>query len=126
MEKGKIESFKDLLVWQKGVEIADELYLVTRKFPKEELFGLTSQIRRAAVSVPANIAEGWGRNRTKSYIQFIRISVGSLYELETLLTIANNQNYIDQNQKSILSDKIDDLGKMLNSLLKKLEKYSND
>jgi four helix bundle protein len=124
MEKKKIESYKDLVVWQKGIELVNELYTVTKEFPKEEMFGLTNQIRRAAVSVPANIAEGWGRNSTKNYIQFIRISIGSLYEIETQLVIANNQNYITNQKKSTLSEKIDELGKMLNTLLKKLDNYN--
>lgn len=96
MEQKKIESYKDLIVWQKGIELVNELYAITKKFPKEEIFGLTNQIRRAAVSVAANIAEGWGRNSTKNYIQFLRISRGSLYEIETMLVIANNQNYINE------------------------------
>ncbi len=87
------------------------------------MFGLTNQIRRAAVSVPANIAEGWGRNSTKNYIQFIRISIGSLYEIETQLIIANNQNYITNQKKSALSARIDELGKMLNKLLKSLDNF---
>jgi four helix bundle protein len=123
MEKKKIESYKDLVVWQKGIELVNELYTVTKEFPKEEMFGLTNQIRRAAVSVPANIAEGWGRNSTKNYIQFIRISIGSLYEIETQLIIANNQNYITNQKKSALSARIDELGKMLNKLLKSLDNF---
>jgi four helix bundle protein len=123
MEKKKIESYKDLVFWQKGIELVNELYTVTKDFPKDELFGLTNQIRRAVVSVPANIAEGWGRNSTKNYIQFIRISAGSLYELETLLVIARNQKYISDKIRVDLSDKIDELGKRLNVLLNKLEKY---
>jgi four helix bundle protein len=123
MEKKKIESYKDLIVWQKGIELVGELYSVTKGFPKEEMFGLTNQIRRAAVSVPANIAEGWGRNSTKNYIQFIRISIGSLYEIETQLIIANNQNYITNQKKSALSARIDELGKMLNKLLKSLDNF---
>jgi four helix bundle protein len=124
MERKKIESYKDLVVWQKGIELVNELYSVTKGFPKEEMFGLTNQIRRATISVPSNIAEGWGRNSTKNYIQFIRISVGSLYEIETQLVIANNQNYITNQIKSALSEKIDELGKMLNTLLKRLDNYS--
>jgi len=71
MENKKIESYKDLIVWQKGIELVNEIYILTKRFPKEEMFGLTNQMRRAAVSIPANIAEGWGRKSTKSYIQFI-------------------------------------------------------
>jgi four helix bundle protein len=123
MENKKIESYKDLIVWQKGIELVNELYTVTKGFPKEEMFGLTNQIRRAAVSVPANIAEGWGRNSTKNYIQFIRISIGSLYEIETQLMISNNQSYITNQQKSALSARIDELGKMLNTLLKRLDNH---
>jgi four helix bundle protein len=87
------------------------------------MFGLTNQIRRAAVSVPSNIAEGWGRNSTKNYTQFIRISIGSLYEIETQLVIAINQNYITNQNKNTLTERIDELGKMLNTLLKSLNYY---
>jgi len=68
MEKKKFESYKDLIVWQKGIELVNEIFVLTKRFPKEEMFGLTNQMRRAAVSIPANIAEGWGRDSTKSYI----------------------------------------------------------
>jgi four helix bundle protein len=123
MENKKIESYKDLIVWQKGIELVNEIYVLTKMFPKEEMFGLTNQMRRAAVSIPANIAEGWGRNSTKSYIQFVRISRGSLYEIETMMVIAKNQNYINEEQKSSTSSRIDELGKMLNKLLQKLDSY---
>jgi four helix bundle protein len=125
MEKKKIQSFKDLVVWQKGIDLVDEIYSMTKKFPKDEMFGLTNQIRRASVSIPTNIAEGWGRFSTKNYIQFIKISRGSLYEIETLLIIAMNQKYIDEHEKGILSVHIDELGRMMNSLLKSLDGYSN-
>lgn len=78
-----IKSYRDLTVWQHAMDLAESLYRVTSPFPKEEMFGLTSQIRRAAVSVAANIAEGHGRERTQSFIQFLRQSQGSLKELET-------------------------------------------
>lgn len=123
MEKRKIESYKDLIVWQKGIELVNEIYAITKRFPKEEMFGITNQMRRAAVSVPANIAEGWGRNSTKNYIQFVRVSRGSLYELETMLVIAENQHYIDDGIKISLSGKMDELGKMLNKLLQSLDVY---
>jgi four helix bundle protein len=123
MENKKIESYKDLIVWQKGIELVNEIYVITKRFPKEEMFGMTNQMRRAAVSIPANIAEGWGRKSTKSYIQFVRISCGSLYELETMMVIAKNQNYINEEQKSSTSSRIDELGKMLNKLLISLDHY---
>jgi four helix bundle protein len=76
MENRRVESFKDLFVWQKGIELVNEIYKLTKLFPKEELYWLTSQIRRAAISVPSNIAEGWGRGTTKNYIQFLEIARG--------------------------------------------------
>ena len=82
-----IESYQDLKVWQKAMELAEMCYRLTRTFPKEELYGMVSQIRRAAVSIPANIAEGWGRGTTKEYIQFLRIAQGSAKELETHLIL---------------------------------------
>jgi four helix bundle protein len=84
----KIRSYQDLRVWQKGMGLAEACYLLTRRFPKDEVFGMTSQIRRAATSVPANIAEGYGRDSKGEYIQFLRISQGSLKELETHLTLS--------------------------------------
>ena len=88
MENKKVESFKDLFVWQKGIELVNDIYKLTKQFPEDEVYGLTSQIRRAAISIPANIAEGCGRGTTKNYIQFLEISRGSLLELETLIIIA--------------------------------------
>ncbi len=123
MENKKIESYKDLIVWQKGIKLVDEVYAITKSFPQNEVFGLTSQIRRAGVSIPANIAEGWGRDSTKNYIQFIRISRGSLYELETLFVIARDLNYIDETIKTSVTGKIDEIGKMFNKLLQKLDSY---
>jgi four helix bundle protein len=88
LEKTRIESFKDLLVWQQGMQLAKSCYLLTQSFPREELYGLTSQIRRASSSVPANIAEGNGRGSRKDYIQFLRIAQGSVRELETHLLLS--------------------------------------
>ena len=76
-----IQSYQDLTVWQKAMDLAEQCYRLTKTFPKAELFGMTSQIQRAAASIPANIAEGWGRNSTAEYIQFLRIAQGSLKEL---------------------------------------------
>jgi len=121
MENKKVESFKDLFVWQKGIELVNNVYKATKKFPKDELYCLTSQIRRAAISIPANIAEGWGRGTTKNYLQFLDIARGSLFELDTLIVIANNQDYLKTENCSEIENKITEIGRMLNALITKLE-----
>jgi four helix bundle protein len=83
-----IQSYQDLEVWQKGMDLAEHIYRITSRFPKEELYGLTSQLRRAAISIPANIAEGWARRGTKEFLQFLNIAAGSLREVETLVVLA--------------------------------------
>ena len=83
-----IKSYQELEVWQRGMELAEMAYSMTRTLPKEELFGMTSQIRRAAASIPANIAEGWGRSSTGEFLQFLRIAQGSMRELETHLLLS--------------------------------------
>ncbi len=123
MEKQTVTTYKDLVVWQKGIELVNEIYVVTRIFPKEEMFGLTNQLRRAAISIPANIAEGWGRSSTKNYVQFIKISLGSLFELETLIIIAKDQNYLEEQIMNKISVEITEIGKMLNKLIRNLENY---
>ena len=89
------ESYRDLIAWQKAKALALEVYLCTRKFPKNETYGLTSQMRRAAISVPSNIAEGKGRHSHKELVQFLYRARGSLLELETQLSIAHELDYID-------------------------------
>ena len=93
-----IETYRDLKVWQKAMDLVVEIYQITKKFPKEELFSLTSQIQRAVTSVPANIAEGHGRLYRPEYIRFLSIARGSLTETETHLQIAIRLGYINQNQ----------------------------
>ena len=85
-----IHSHKDLIVWQKGIELSKHIYLLPERFPKEEIYGITSQMRRAAVSIPSNIAEGRSRGTRKDFVQFLRIAMGSASELETQLEIAKN------------------------------------
>lgn len=115
----KIKSYKDLLVWQKGLEIVVEIYKITNELPESEKFGLTSQLRRAAVSVSSNIAEGWGRGTQKQYANFLKIARGSLLEIETQLIISEKLNYIKYEQH--IFTLIDEESKMLNSLIKKVE-----
>ena len=93
-----MKSYKELDVWQKAVSLAIDIYKIAEKFPHSEKFGLTSQIQRAVTSVPANIAEGWGRGSTKEYIQFLHIARGSLLELETHIIIAQKLDYLSNDQ----------------------------
>ena len=113
-------SYKELLVWQQAMNLAVAVYENTRSWPKEELYGLTSQVRRSATSVPANIAEGYGREIRGSYLQFLRIAQGSLKELETHLIIAERAGIAKaENIGALLSD-CESVGKLLRLLLRKL------
>src|SRR3989338_6281777 len=85
-----IHSHKDLIVWQKGIDLSKKIYILTEKFPREEIYGITSQMRRAAISIPSNIAEGRSRGTRKDFVQFLRIAIGSASELETQIEIAKN------------------------------------
>ena len=93
-EKKKIVSYKDIEVWKKGVRLTIEIYRITKEFPGSEQFGLTNQLRRAASSIPANIAEGYGRESTKNYLQFLKTARGSLNEVETFLYIGFELEYL--------------------------------
>ena len=99
--------------------LVKELYRLTESFPENEKYGLTSQMRRASISIPSNIAEGWGRLSRKNYVQFLRISRGSLFELETQILITKELNYI--NDSETIENLITEISKMLNSLIKKIE-----
>jgi len=115
-----IESYKDLIVWQKSMDMVQLIYRQTRSFPNDERFGLVSQLRRAAVSVPSNIAEGYGRNSTQDYIRFLRIAIGSLCEVQTQLEIAFKENYMKKNEFAIISNLVTEIEKMTISLVKKI------
>lgn len=120
---GSIKSYKDLLIWQKGFEIVISTYKLTKTFPQEELYALTSQIKRASVSIPSNIAEGYGRNTDKSFSHFIDISRGSLYELETQLLIAKELDFIqDIEMFNYVIGLINEEGKMINAFYNSLSK----
>jgi four helix bundle protein len=111
------KSYRELDAWKEARKMVKEIYIITKKFPDDEKFCLTQQIRRAAVSVPANIAEGVGRNHTKDTIQFLYISRGSLYELETYGFIALDLNYISQNELDKLNDITATVGKILSGFI---------
>jgi four helix bundle protein len=121
-----MKSFRELLVWQKAMELVTFAYRLTSRFPKEELYGLTGQIRRAAISIPSNIAEGYGRNSTADYVRFLRTASGSLYELETQAEIAVNLGYMESEAFARLRDCTSEIGRMLGSLIAKLSKPKVD
>jgi four helix bundle protein len=111
------KGYRNLVVWQKAMELAKKVYLVTRNFPEEEIYALTSQVRRSAVSVPSNIAEGKGRGTGKEFIQFLRIALGSLYELQTQLELSMRIGYITTAQLNPIDSLALEVEKMLNSLI---------
>jgi four helix bundle protein len=111
-----ISNFKELRVWQDAMALAKMIYQLTVSFPQEEKYGLTSQMRRAAVSIPSNIAEGHTRHSTADFINFISISIGSLDELETQLILSEELNFIDKQKTSPVKSLIDSLHKSLRSL----------
>ena len=117
-----MKNYKELEVWQKGMDLTVEVYQITRAFPPEEKFGLVSQIQRAARSIPANIAEGWGRGSTKEYIQFLRVARASLMDLETHLILASRLSYIPGDRSGTLQQEVETLGKSINSLIQSLLK----
>ena len=115
-------SYKDLLIWQKGILLVKIIYTNLESFPKDEIFGLQSQIKRSVVSIPSNIAEGWGRDSTLSYIHFLKIAIGSLFELETQIIIANELNFISDLKFNEIIQIITEESKMLNAFIKSLSK----
>jgi four helix bundle protein len=115
-----IKSFRDLEVWQTGITLAQDVYLLTQAFPKSEVYGLSSQLQRAAVSISANIAEGHARDSTKDYLRHLSIARGSLAELETLLAIAERLSYCTSSSIATLQAKCASEGRMLNALQQRL------
>ena len=116
----KIEDYKDLIVWQRSMELAEEVYRLVKKLPKEELFALSDQIRRAVISIPSNIAEGYERNSTKEYIHFLSIAKGSKAELETQSLLCTKIHYLNNSDIEKSISLIQEIGKMINSLQKHL------
>jgi four helix bundle protein len=117
-----IQSYRDLRVWQEAMALAEAVYRSTAQFPREEIFGLTQQMRRAAVSVPANVAEGYGRETTGAYQQFLRFAQGSLKEFETHLLLAGRLGFLSQSNADDLLIRSEAIGKMLRALIRSLDK----
>ena len=115
-----VKNYRELIVWQKSMEAAKEIYSLVKKLPKEEMFALSDQMRRAAVSIPSNIAEGQARNSTKEFLQFLAIARGSTAELETQLLLCVQVGYLAPTDISALMDKLQEVSKMLNALTKTL------
>lgn len=116
----KIRNYRDLIVWQKSMALVTDVYSITRLFPKEELYGLRSQIRRSAVSIPSNIAEGYGRYSTNDYIRFLQIAISSLYEFQTQLEIGFNLEYLSKDIFNKVYEQSREIERMLSSLIKKV------
>jgi four helix bundle protein len=117
-----ITSYRDLRVWQEAMAVAERAYHLTARFPKEEVYGMTSQIRRAAASIAANIAEGYGRDNSGSFVQFLRMSQGSLKELETHLLLSARVSLVPTADIQLLLQQCDELGKMLRSLIRSIQR----
>jgi four helix bundle protein len=117
-----MNSYKDLIVWQKSIQLVKEVYKTTGSFPANEVYGLTSQIRRSAVSIPSNIAEGFARKNVGEYRQFLCVAFGSGAELETQLLISMELGYLKQEDYSQIQSLLTEVMKMLNTMLKNLRK----
>ena len=117
-----IQSFRDLMVWQKGLTLAERVYSMTEALPRSESYGLTSQMRRAAVSIPSNIAEGYCRHKTKVYAHHISIALGSHAELETCIEIARRLRYSSDEMLLALEQQVAMVGRLLHALYQALER----
>ena len=120
MEKQGKQAFRSLLGWRQAMDLARDCYFLTRRLPREELYGLTSQTRRAAISIPANIAEGNGRRTRKDYISFLHIAQGSLRELETYLILVVEVGLLREEDATPLLAQIDSVARLLNRLIQSL------
>ena len=118
--RAKISDYRDLIVWKEAMDIAEEVYLLTRTFPREEMFGMTAQLRRCAASIPANIAEGFGRAQRRPFVQFLRIAQGSLKELESHTTLCSRVGLLSVEHATKLQSSYTRLGKRLVSFVRSL------
>jgi four helix bundle protein len=120
-QAGKIANFKDLKIWQRGMALTKTIYEITSSFSSGELYGMVSQMRRSAVSIPSNIAEGFVRQHSKEYRQFLYVSLSSLAELETQIIISEQLGYIDNERSREVQAEIETIGKMTRNLIKRLQ-----
>jgi four helix bundle protein len=118
----QIRSYRDLLAWQRGMDLVDTVYRATRSFPDHERLGLTSQLRRAAVSVPSNIAEGYGRGAQQEYLRFLRIARGSLFEVETQCLVGARLGYVNEELGGSLQEQVNAVAKVLSGLIGSIER----
>jgi four helix bundle protein len=114
------KSFRDLIIWQRGIGLTETIYRLTQDFPKHETYGLSSQLRRAAASIPSNIAEGYGRDSTKEYLHHLSYAIGSLAEVETLLVISSRLNYRTNSVLGPVVNECDEMGRMIRAIQKSL------
>lgn len=119
-QTARIRSHRDLIVWQKAMNLVTRIYDLTRTFPQEELYSLTKQIRRAAASIPANIAEGQGRRLSKEFHQFLGNSRGSLMELDTHLELAFRVGYLNSEEHAAIQEDLNEVGRLLNGLMRSI------
>jgi len=122
---GNIRTYKDLKVWQIAVQITEDIYKLTDKISDDEKYGIISQMKRSSISIASNIAEGWGRESSKSFINYLRIARGSLFELETQLIICERTDLIEKSEINRLYKDIESEGKMINNLIKSLQQKIN-
>ena len=115
-----MKTYRDLLVWQKAIAFVTQIYKSAKVFPKEELYGLTSQIKRSAISIPSNISEGYGRKSRNDYIRFLQIAMGSLFEIQTQLEISKNLGFLSESRFSELYESSREIERMLSSLINKI------
>ncbi|MBO7433947.1 MAG: four helix bundle protein [Salinivirgaceae bacterium] len=120
-----MNSYKDLKVWNKAMDLTTMVYDALKTFPPKEEYGLSSQMRRSSVSIPSNIAEGYGRNSTLDYCRFLQIALGSAYELETQVELARRLDYVDNDTANKLATQLTEVGRMLNSLINKIKPDKN-
>jgi len=117
-----VQNYRELIAWQKAMELAEAVYQVTKAFPRDETYGLASQLRRAAVSIPSNVAEGQGRRSTKEFAHFLGVAYGSLQETETQIVLASRLGYLQDGQETELLEQTAEVGKLINGLTKALRR----